>query len=206
MLFNPCSSVDFMPNFVMDGIELQLMSETRLLGIQISSNLKWKSNTVNMITKANRRLWIVRRLKSLGAEHDSLVDVYIKQVRSILEFGAPAWEGGITVREKEDIERVQRNACRIILGRTYISYEKALKYLNLEPLEARRTRLCLNFALKAESNPKFCSWFKESTKTYNTRSKQQKYKQIQANHARYSNSPIAYLTKLLNSHYSKSKP
>ena len=68
-------------------------------------------------------------------------------------------------------------------------------------LEDRRIILCLNFALKAEKHPKFTKWFQSPVNTYNTRDKR-KYLEIYANHARYSNSPLGYLTKLLNIHYS----
>ena len=205
MLFNTCTSVDFMPTFVLDGKELEVVAETRLLGLQITSDMKWKANTGCMISKANKRLWILRRLKILGADPTSLVDVYIKQVRSVLEFGVPVWQGSLTVSEKEDIEKVQRNATRIILGRSYKSYETALQSLNLEYLDLRRTKLCLNFALKAEADPKFCHWFKKTTRVYNTRGNLPKYKEIYANHSRYLHSSIGYLTKLLNQYHNKHK-
>ena len=101
---------------------------------------------------------------------------------------------------KTDIERVQKCAAHIILGKTYSSYETALKTLALERLEVRRIRLCLNFAIKAEKHPKFRKWFVPNTTAYETRNKA-KYKEIQANHARYAKSPLAYLTKLLNIHH-----
>ena len=53
--------------------------------------MKWKLNTANLVTKANKKLWIVRRLKYLGAERKDLVDIYVKHVRSILELAVPAW-------------------------------------------------------------------------------------------------------------------
>ena len=70
--------------------------------------MKWYSNTENMVSKANKKLWMLRRLKYLGAEVEDLVDVYVKQIRSILELAVPAWHGGISQVERQDIERVQR--------------------------------------------------------------------------------------------------
>ena len=198
MLFNTCNSVDFIPNFTMQGKELEVVHNTKLLGLHIRSDLKWKTNTHHMVVKANKKLWILRRLKILGAKAPSLVDVYLKQIRSILEFGVPVWNSSITVQEKADIERVQKNALRIILGRQYSSYENALVNLNLERLESRRTRLCLNFAIKASSHPKFKHWFKENKKPYNMR-RHPKFKEVHSNHARFTKSPLGYLTKLLNS-------
>ena len=200
MLFNSSKTLDFMPHFYTEGQEIELINKTRLLGLHISSDMKWKSNTRNMVLKASRRLWILRRLCHLGASIKSLKEVYIKQIRSVLEFGVPVWHGSITQSEKVDIERVQKCALNIILGRKYLGYENALKTLDLENLEVRRVRLCLNFALKAEKHPKFSKWFQKPMKKYNTRNKK-KYLEIHSNHARYTHSPLGYLTKLLNMHY-----
>ena len=200
MVFNTSKTTDLVLNFVLDGIKIEQISDVRLLGIQISNDMKWKKNTLNIVKKASQRLWILRRLKNLGADTNSLKDVYVKQIRSILEFGVPAWQGGLTLIEKTDIERVQKCAAHIMLGKTYSSYEAALKVLGLEKLEVRRVRLCLSFAIKAEKHPKFQQWFIPNKKAYNTRNRA-KYKEIHAKHARYAKSPLAYLTKLLNAHH-----
>ena len=88
--------------------------------------MKWVSNTENMVKKANKRLWLLRRLKHLGANNSQLVDVYSKLIRCILELAVPAWQGSITQSEKQDIERIQKSACHIILGQSYNSYHSAL--------------------------------------------------------------------------------
>ena len=97
MIFNPCSSIDFMPELELDGNELKVVEEIRLLGLVISSDMKWVSNTNNMVKKANKKLWILRRLKFLGATELDLEDIYIKQVRCLLELAVPAWHGAITL-------------------------------------------------------------------------------------------------------------
>ena len=131
------------------------------------------------------------------------MDVFTKQIRCILELAAPAWQGSITKSEKQDIERIQKSACHIILGHSYTSYHSALKTLNLESLESRRTRITLKFALKCEKHPKFKSWFIPSTKIVNTRANQNKYRDVLANHTRFANSPLSYITRLLNMHHAK---
>ena len=37
--------------------------------------------------RAYKKLWAIKRLKNQGAELNDLVDIYMKQVRSVLEFG-----------------------------------------------------------------------------------------------------------------------
>ena len=60
---------------------------------------------------------MIRRLKKLGANKEELMDVYFKQVRSILEVAVPVWQPGLTQQELKQIERVQKCALHIILGR-----------------------------------------------------------------------------------------
>ena len=165
--------------------------------------MKWQSNTTNLITKVNKKPWMVRRLKYLGAKRCDLVDMYAKHVRCILELAAPAWQGAITKAERLELERVQKSALHIILGEEYESYNQALIITGLQTLEIRRQNLCLKFAKRAELHSKHKRWFALNTSTVNTRQQKVKYKNVQYRHTRFRNSPISYLTNLLNSHYSK---
>ena len=202
MLFNPCKVVDFQPTFAIDDHQIEFVEEFRLLGLVIRSDLKWKSNTCSIVKKANQRLWMIKRLKNLGADNEDLVDVFVKQIRSVLEFGVPVWNSSVFQNEKIDIERVQKSFCKIVLGDHYLSYENALNALQLENLDDRRTELCLKFALKAEKHEKFRSWFKPNAKTNVSRTKPSKYVTVSFNHEGFKKSPLSYLTQLLNMHYS----
>ena len=136
-----------------------------------------------------------------GATKEELLDVFIKQIRCILEFAAPAWHGAITQGERTNIERVQKAALHIILGENYSSYKDALKLTNLESLDIRREQMCLVFAKKCEKQPKLKHWFKLNHKAIDTRGTITKYCEVTANRRRYENSAISYLTHLLNKHY-----
>ena len=114
-----------------------------------------------MIKKGNQRLWMVKQLRNLGAQLDEMVDVFIKQIRSVLEFAAPVWQSSLTLAEETDLERVQKSFSKIVLGTSYESYQDALEVLQLD----RRVQLCLQFALKAEKHQKFKHWFKSNVKT-----------------------------------------
>ena len=163
MVFNPCTSIDFLPEMVLDNNEIEVVDEIRLLGLIIRSDLKWISNTENMVKKAYKRVWMIRRLKYLGAQGCDLIDVYVKQVRSVLELAVPAWHGAITLIEQQSIERVQKSVAHIILGEEYVCYKDALNTLGLKSLATRRNILRLKNAKKAEKHTKFHKWFKSLT-------------------------------------------
>ena len=88
MLFNPTENFDFIPEHKVDGKFLATEEEMKILGLTLRNDLKWRSNTNNMLQKAYSRLWIIKRLKQAGANLEDMLDDYIKQIRSVLEFGA----------------------------------------------------------------------------------------------------------------------
>ena len=126
----------------------------------------------------------------------------MKYCRSILEYAVPVWQSSITVEERKNREKVQKIALHIILGERYHSYRKALEITGLEPLETRRMKICLKFARKAEANIKHSKWFKIKPKMV-TRQKPEKFWNPVTRTSRLRNSPICYLTRLLNSFYQK---
>ena len=60
---------------------------------------------------------IMRRMVNLDLNHDQLFDVYCKEVRSILEFGVPIWHPGLTKKDSNNVERIQRVAFWITVCR-----------------------------------------------------------------------------------------
>jgi hypothetical protein len=198
MLFNPCKIRDFLPQFSLDGTQIDLVEETKLLGVILRSDLSWVSNTEYMVRRANGKLWCLRRLRRYGADQDDLKDVYLKQVRSILEYAVPVWHSSITGDERLQIERVQKSAFHIILGEQYHSYKSALKTLNLDTLFERRRKLCLKFAKKSAKSEKFSKWFKPRTTRTPLRTQRPKYHEVISRLRRYEKSPLSYLTSLLN--------
>ena len=89
--FNFTRNFQFEPELSLDGKKLDVVNETKLLGLVVTSNCRWESNTKQVVAKGNARLWFLRRLKLLGASQDTLIDIYKLFCRSTLEFSAPVW-------------------------------------------------------------------------------------------------------------------
>lgn len=198
ILFNQARNYDFLPEVLVDGVQLDVVEEIRVLGVTLRSDLSWCKNTNNMCKNAFARLWMLRRLKKLGATEDILLDVYQKQIRCVAEFAVAAWASSIRKYEVQQIERIQKAALAIIYDQKYISYENALFLSGLKSLANRREEICLKFARKAIKNPKYQHWFNLDESSVNTRSKKLLLKPVSARTNRFEKSPIAYLTKLLN--------
>ena len=204
MKFNFSRTRDFPPELKMEGFEeqLEVISQAKLLGIILTQDLKWAANTDYICKKAYKNMWTLRRMKALDLDPLLILDVYVKEIRSVLELAVPAWHSGLTVRQTADIERVQKVALYIILsdhltGKSEYSYDMALVILNLEPLDVRREKLCLTFAKKSVKS-RHGDMFTKRTYMYDTRQATNQYAEHNSNTVRCHNSPLNYLTRLLN--------
>ena len=118
-------------------------------------------------------------------------------MRSKLDYGCNVWHSGLTKQNRNDIERIQKSSCKIILGKNYKTYKKALKDLNMESLHDRRERLNLNFAKKSLKIPVMKHLF--PLKVSNHQIKKRKEQVLKAKTNRMKKSPIIYMQNLLNS-------
>ena len=152
--FNFSKSYDFTPQLHFPNSEaLEVIYETKLLGVTITSNLSWSSHVEDICRRATKKLWVLVRFKSLGGTTEQLLTVYQTRIRSTLEFAAPVFHSGLTLDQSRQLEMIQKKALVIILGVNYTSYESALSELNVERLDHRRTELCYSFALKCTNSP-----------------------------------------------------
>ena len=197
MMFNKSKKYDFSPKFCLEGQDIELVEEMKILGVVVTSDLKFNKNTDYMIKRAYKRIWILRRLKNLHASNSQLKDIYIKQVRSVLEQAVPLWQPSLPQYQKTNIERVQKAALKIIYGNTYNSYSTACETAELLTLEDRRLTLCRKFTFKSLKHPKHMKWFKLNTKCTNTRREQPKFAEVFSRSSRFDNSPIPYMTNIL---------
>ena len=82
-------------------------------------------------------------------------------MRSRLEYASTLWHSSLTVANRNDIERIQKSAMKVIFKDNYPGYERSLKIRKLESLQDRRERLSLRFAKKCLNHEKFSDFSKE---------------------------------------------
>ena len=130
------------PDLAIDGKELELVTETKNLGVTVQSNLQWDTHINLIVSKSSRRLYMLSRLKRFGVPVEDLVSVYVGYVRPTVEYASPVWHSSIGKKQTQQIERIQKRACYIILGSNYTTYNDALDLTGLQTLEVRRLQLC----------------------------------------------------------------
>ena len=142
---------------------------------------------------------LLRRVAGFGARIEDLKEIYFLFVRSQLEQSSVVWHSSLTDENKNDLERVQKSAMKVIMGERYKGYQKTLNDLDIETLDVRRERLCLRFAQRCLKNEKTNKMFplNENNHAMKTRNNE-KYQVQHANTGRLKNSPLIYMQHLLN--------
>jgi len=131
------------------GAHIDSVEELNLLGVTVSSNLKWDSHIDRLVRKASKALYLLIQLKRSGSTIAHLRQVYMSMVRPILEYATPVWHPGITKEGDESIERIQKRAVRIILPDK--SYDEGCRILKLDSLANRRYYLCEKLFIQVKS-------------------------------------------------------
>ena len=62
-------------------------------------------------------------LKSCNISTTDFLTIYKGYVRSLLKYAVPVWNAGLTAKQFDVLERVQKRTLRIILGAAYSTYQ-----------------------------------------------------------------------------------
>jgi hypothetical protein len=202
MLFNRARKHDFSPKLYLKPDScLEVVEEMKLVGYQLRSDLRTISNTEYIIKRAWKRMWVVRRLKALGASEKDLLSVLRAQVLSVLQFATPAWSTLITQKESGQIESVLKTGLYLVYGQRYESFSWALRKSNMLSLSEQRKKMFYNFTKRCINSTKFKKWFviAETPEGTVTRSKKLRFKPIPFRTQAFARSAIPQMVKLANS-------
>ena len=143
------------PNFqqlIVDNYVVEQVKSAKLLGLMLSSNLKWNKDVEYIVTKSSRRVYMLRLLKRARAKMKALVYVYLTYIRPILEYSCQIWHFNVPEYLSNDIERIQHQVLKIIYP--WLPYHDALMASNIPSLHSRRESLRqLFFKNKVLSEP-----------------------------------------------------
>ena len=197
MIFNYTNNHQFTTRLKLNGENVEIVSEIKLLGTIIKNDLTWSSNISRLVKRANSRMVLLRKLCEFGAPMQDLKTIYITYIRSILEQSAIVWHSSLTEENKNNLSRIQKTACKIILKNNYQDYNKALSILDLQTLSERREKLCESFAKKCVKNESIKFHTIDKTEYMNTRNTD-KYIVQHCNTERLKKSAIPHMQRLLN--------
>lgn len=204
ILFNFTNNKQFTTDLTVKGEDVEMISESRLLGTIITSDLKWNKNTEKLVSDANRRLKLLHSASKFTRKVSDLKVIYMSFIRSKLEHSAVVWHSSLSENNKKDLERVQKAALKIILKGNYIDYEDALEALGLQTLDKRREIMCLKFAKQCLRNEKAKTMFPLAKNNHSMKTRlNPRFKESHARTNRYQKSAIPFMQRLLNNDHAK---
>ena len=199
MIFNFTNNYKFTTRLQLKSENVEVVKSSKLLGTIITDNLTWDENTNYLVKKGHTRMQLLRKVASFTSSKEEKKNIYIQFIRSIIEQSCVVWHSSLTQENSNDIERVQKSAVKIILGKEYSDYDQALIKLNLDSLKTRREDLCTNFAVKSIHNNKTENLFPLNKKKHPMKTKKyEKFKVKFANTTRFKKSTIPHMQRLLN--------
>ena len=181
-----------------EGTEIQSGESLKILGFWFGNRPNVHVHLGKMLTKFKSRLWTLRHLQKSGMTQNDLLIVYRTVLRPVLDFAVPAYHTLMTATEREEVEKLQRRALKIVFG-IEGTYKEHLEKARLDTLEDRREDIFKKFAIASEKNERYSEeWFpKKEAGRYNLREKN-RYIEYPIKTERMRKNPITCMRKLLN--------
>lgn len=80
-----------MPPLIMNNTAINAVAVHKHLGLTINSELSWSEHIDSIVSKASKRLSILRKLK-FTLDRSSLEKMYLSFIRPILEYADIVWD------------------------------------------------------------------------------------------------------------------
>ena len=98
----------------MSGEEVEQVTDFKYLGTIIDNKLTFQTNAESIYKKARQRLYLLRQLRSFNASKHTLTMVYRSLTESVLTFNIVSWYGNLSVRDRNKLTQVVKQAGKII--------------------------------------------------------------------------------------------
>jgi len=133
-----CGSKNEKHEYRLYGQEIRKSECEKDLGVLINADMKFKDQVSAAIKKANRTLGLIKRNFEF-INREAFEVLYGVLVRPKLEYAIQLWSP-YQVGQKDNIERTQRRATKLVKSIKNRSYQERLRYLNLMTTQERRDR------------------------------------------------------------------
>ncbi|KAK0133579.1 hypothetical protein N1851_030905 [Merluccius polli] len=94
------------PALFIGGAAVEMLSTWKYLGLLISNDLTWATNTASIIKKAPQCLYFLRRLKRAGLSPAVLNSIYRCVVESIMTSSITVWYGNCSEADRKALQQV----------------------------------------------------------------------------------------------------
>ena len=119
--------------------KIERVKSFKLLGVILSSDLSWEEHVNFMLQKVAKRMYCIHYLVRARIPAADVIIIYCSIIRSVLEYACPVWHPGITQKQSDEIEKVQKRCLKLIYPE--LSYQDSLDISGLSKLHERREKL-----------------------------------------------------------------
>ena len=99
---------------MINGESVEQVNIFKFLGTHVSNDLKWCTNTDEILKKARQRLYFLRKLQLYGVNKDILISFYRAIIESVLTSSITVWFSRSTQVEQNKLNSIVRRAEKII--------------------------------------------------------------------------------------------
>lgn len=96
-----------------NGSAVESVKSTKFLGVHITDDLTWTTNTTALVKKAQQRLHFLRRMRRASLSPSALTIFYRGAIESILTSSLSVWYGSCHIADQKALQRVVRTAEKI---------------------------------------------------------------------------------------------
>ncbi len=102
------------PPLTIDSSNVERVSSTKFLGVHITEDLTWTTNTMSLSKKAQQHLHFLRRLKRASLPPPILTTFYRGTIESVLTSCITVWYGNCSAADRKTLQQTVNTAAKII--------------------------------------------------------------------------------------------
>ena len=116
-----------------NDIDLKISSNEKILGVHVDKNFVWNNHFRHISKNISSHLWLLSQIITfLNVQHRLLY--YNACIKSCIEYCCVVWGNSCNFNAFK-IEKLQRRACKLILGNDYTILDAARKQLRILSFE-----------------------------------------------------------------------
>ncbi len=136
--FRRRNSIDH-PPLTIDSSTVEKVSSTKFLGVHITEDLTWTTNTMSLSKKEQQRLHFLRQLKRSSLPPPILTTFYRGTIESVLTSCITVWYGNCSAADRKTLQRTVNTAAKIIGALSHPSWTFSLHDAPAKPTASWRT-------------------------------------------------------------------
>ena len=127
------SLIDSDLKITFNNVDLRNSSNEKILGVHMDQNFVWNNQFQHVSKKISSHLWLLSQIRTyLNVQHRLLF--YNAYIKSYIEYCCVVWGNSCNFNAYK-IEKLQRRACKLILGNDYTTLDAARKQLRMLSFE-----------------------------------------------------------------------